>query len=207
MNLTSSARVRQDCRLIRQTMLKLALPRLVMQTVAVAAAVLLWLFIASGLLAYGKTVDYGFLQSLGRSTVEFLGRINPYIWWVAIGIWSLIALAILRNWLKASVASTHAMPVQPQILAELAPRLSEDVLGVMRWSWGLQDEPFTVGDLRRSLTEIRRGRIAKIDMARAQAEALNMRSRPSAGDLNKPTAATPARTERHREPHLGPLAR
>ncbi len=38
----------------------------------------------------------------------------------------------------------------------------------MRWSWGSRDELFTVGDLQRTLWEIRHGRIAKIAMVREQ---------------------------------------
>lgn len=182
MNLTSPERVRQDCRLIGQTLLKLTFPRLVMQAIIVVAAVLVWLIVASWLLAYGKTVDYGFVQTLGRPAVEFLGRINPYVWWIVTGIWSLIAFAALRYWLGASVASGRAIPVAPQILAELAPRLSDDVLSVMRWTWGSQEEPFTVGDLRRSLSEVRSGRSAKIAMVREQAEALNGETRRSSSD-------------------------
>jgi hypothetical protein len=185
-NLTSPERVRQDCRLLSQTLLKLALPRLIMQMLIGIAVGLVGLFIASWLLAYGKTVDYGFLHTLGRPTVDFLGRLNPYLWWIVTGVWSLLAFAALRHWLGASVASGRAIPVAPQVLAELASRLSDDVLSVMRWTWSSQEEPFTVGDLRRSLSEVRSGRIAKIAMVREQTEALSAVQRSHAATTSLP---------------------
>lgn len=198
MNLPSAERIRQDCRLIRQTLLKLTLARFIMQGGVVVAGLLIWLFIGSWLLAYGKTVDYSFLHTLGRPTVEFLGRINPYLWWIVTGLWTLLAFTLLRNWLRTHIARGHAVPIQPQMLTELASCLCSDVRGVLRWTWGLQEEPFTVGDLRRSLGEIRSGRIAKIAMVREQAEALSELGR---ADHPPSAPATAGRRTRYSELH------
>jgi hypothetical protein len=92
----------------------------------------------------------------------------------------LIVFFSVRAWFSASLASGAATPVGTDVLAELAPNLSEESLGVLRWTWGDRQEPFTVGDLRRSLSEIRHNRIGKIAMVAEQAQILEgAASRPT----------------------------
>lgn len=173
MNQTSPARVRQDCRLIGQTLLKLALPRLLVRAIVIAVALIVWYLAASWILDFGKRINYDFLHTLGQPTMDMVQKVNPYIWWVAAGIWTLIVFFILRAWLSASLASGRATPIGTGVLADLAPQLSEESLGVLRWTWGGREEPFTVGDLHRSLSEIRHNRIGKIAMVAEQAEILD----------------------------------
>jgi hypothetical protein len=168
MNPTSPERVRQDSRLIRQTLLKLAFPRLVARAVVIAVAVVLWLFVGQRILAFGATLDYQGLHPLGQATIDLLNRINPYLWWAVAIIWSLIVFFAVRAWLRASVETARMVPVPAQTFSDLVAELCDEVIGVMRWCWGNREEPFTVGDLQRTLLEIRHSRIAKIAMVREQ---------------------------------------
>lgn len=206
MNQTSPARVRQDCRLIGQTLLKLALPRLLVRAIVIAVAVIVWYLAASWILDFGKRINYEFLHSLGQPTMDMVQKVNPYIWWVVAGIWTLIVFFILRAWLSASLASGRATPVGTGVLADLAPQLSEESLGVLRWTWGSREEPFTVGDLHRSLSEIRHNRIGKIAMVAEQADILDAKpSRDNRDDGRRD--ARDSREQRYIEPRIGGPAR
>lgn len=203
MNLTSPASVRQDCRLIGQTLLKLALPRLVVRAIVIAVALVIWYLAATWILNFGRTMNYDFLHSLGQPTMDMVQKVNPYIWWAVAGIWTLIVFFTLRAWLSASLASGSATPVDTSVLANLAPNLSEESLGVLRWAWGDRQEPFTVGDLRRSLSEIRHNRIGKIAMVADQAQILEgSASRPPRNPRDE--APREPRGDRYVEPRIGP---
>lgn len=211
MNQTSPARVRQDCRLIGQTLLKLALPRLLVRAIVIAVAVIVWYLAASWILDFGKRVNYEFLHSLGQPTMDMVQKVNPYLWWVAAGIWTLIVFFILRAWLSASLASGRATPVSTDVLADLAPQLSEESLGVLRWTWGNREEPFTVGDLQRSLSEIRHNRIGKIAMVAEQAGILEgtlaKPPRDARDEGRRDDGRREPRAERNIEPRIGGPAR
>ena len=206
MNLTSPASVRQDSRLIGQTLLKLALPRLLVRAIVIAVAVIVWYLAASWILDFGKRVNYEFLHSLGQPTMDMVQKVNPYIWWVVAGIWTLIVFFTMRAWLSASLASGSATPVETSVLADLAPNLSDETLGVLRWTWGSREEPFTVGDLRRSLSEIRHNRIGKIAMVAEQADILDgTAARPTGG--GRGDDRRDSREQRYIEPRIGGPAR
>ncbi len=206
MNLTSPASVRQDCRLIGQTLLKLALPRLIVRAIVIAVAVVIWYLAANWILNFGRTMNYEFLHSLGQPTMDMVQKVNPYIWWAVAGIWTLIVFFTLRAWLSASLASGSATPVETSVLADLAPNLSEESLGVLRWTWGDRQEPFTVGDLRRSLSEIRHNRASKIAMVAEQARVLESSDRKPRDprDEVRHEARSEGRSERYVEPRIGP---
>ncbi|WMD19098.1 hypothetical protein RAS12_21065 [Achromobacter seleniivolatilans] len=214
MNLTSPASVRQDCRLIGQTLLKLALPRLVVRAIVIAVALVLWYLVASWILDFGKRMNYDFLHSLGQPTMDMVQKVAPYIWWVAAGIWSLIVFFSVRAWFSASLAAGSATPVGTDVLANLAPNLSEESLGVLRWTWGDRQEPFTVGDLRRSLSEIRHNRIAKIEMVADQAQILDASASRPSRDPRDESRREPrsevrgeTRGDRYVEPRIGGTGR
>lgn len=211
MNLTSPASVRQDSRLIGQTLLKLALPRLVVRAIVIAVAVVLWYLVASWILDFGKRMNYDFLHSLGQPTQDMAQKVNPYLWWVVAGIWTLLVFFSVRAWFAASLASGAATPVGTDVLADLAPNLSEESLGVLRWTWGDRQEPFTVGDLRRSLYEIRHNRIGKIAMVGEQAQILEGSASRPVRDPRDEGRREPrsevrgeTRGDRYVEPRIGP---
>ena len=93
MNQTSPERVRQDSRLIGQTLLKLALPRLLLRAIVIAVALIIWYFVANWILDAGKRVSFEFLHSLGQPTMDMVQKFSPYLWWVGVGIWSLIVFS------------------------------------------------------------------------------------------------------------------
>lgn len=215
MNLTSPASVRQDRRLIGQTLLKLALPRLVLRAIVIAVALVLWYLVASWILDFGKRMNYDFLHTLGQPTMDMVQKVNPYLWWIVAGIWSLIVFFSVRAWYYASLAAGAATPVGTDVLADLAPNLTEESLGVLRWTWGDRQEPFTVGDLRRSLSEIRHNRISKIEMVADQARILDAShdrpARDPRDDVRRETRSEPRselrtepRADRYVEPRIGP---
>ncbi|OZI77094.1 hypothetical protein [Bordetella genomosp. 12] len=173
MNPTSPERIRQDGRLIGQTLLKLAFPRLVLRAIVLAVIAIIWLLASSWLLGFGKTLAFDGLHSMGQQTVDMLTRINPYFWWGVVLIWTLIVFFSARSWLYASLAAGRAHVVPRDVLAQLRARLSEEVVDVLRWVWGYREEPFTVGDLQRSHQELRRNRIGKIALVREQAAILD----------------------------------
>jgi hypothetical protein len=103
-----------------------------------------------------------------------LNRINPYLWWAAAIVWSLIVFFMVRGWLRGHIEAAQQVPVPADTFSDLVNELSDEVIGVMRWSWGSREEPFTIGDLQRTLWEIRHGRIAKIAMVQEQEGLLGM---------------------------------
>jgi len=189
-------RIRQDCRVLGQTLFNLALPSMIRRAVVIAVVAALWLYACSRILAFGATVRYDFLRTLGQQPVDYLGRINPYLWWAVVLAFTLAVLFALRGWLRASLRAGRATEVSPQTLAELASRLSPDVIEVMRWAWRYREEPFTIGDLQVAHRETRSGRVDKMYLARDQEAALTQ------------PPASPSRPagERHAEPSLGRLA-
>jgi len=173
MNPASPERVRQDCRLIGQTLLKLALPRLLIRAVVLVVAAIVWLLASSWLLDFGRGLSFDGLQALGQQATSFMAKINPYLWWGVVVIWTLIVFFVVRAWVNADIAATRARPVAPGDLAALAAQLSDESTSVLRWVWGSRDEPFTLGDLRQALTELRHSRIGKMELVRQQGDILD----------------------------------
>ncbi|MBV7485031.1 hypothetical protein [Bordetella sp. BOR01] len=207
MNPTSPERVRQDCRLIGQTLLKLALPRLLIRAVVLVVAAIVWLLVASWLLDFGRSLSFDSLQALGQQTSDFLARINPYVWWGVVVIWTLIVFFIVRAWVGSDIAAARARPVPSADLATLASQLSDEVLSVLRWVWGSRDEPFTVGDLRQALAELRHSRIGKMDLVRQQGDILEgraARQQPAGGPSQAQPPIVPPSSQATAQPDARP---
>jgi len=167
-NPTSTDRVRGDCRLIAQTLNKLSTPRILLRLVVIVAAIIIWLWVSSLLLNFGRGLTYTSFASMGQQVIDMLTMINPYLWWVVVVLWTLIVFFSVRGWFNAHVDSGKAAPVHADDFRTLCARLSPEVRDVMNWSWANRDEPFTVGDLRRTLAEVRHGRIDKLAIVREQ---------------------------------------
>ena len=69
-------------------------PRLLVRAIVIAVAVIVWYLAASWILDFGKRINYEFLHSLGQPTMDMVQKVNPYIWWVVAGIWTLIVFFI-----------------------------------------------------------------------------------------------------------------
>lgn len=152
MNQTSPERIRQDCRQISQALLKMAFPRLIIRVVVLTIAALVWLMVSSWLLDLGKSFSYDFLHSMGQAVLDVANRVNPYLWWAVVTIWSLVVFCVCRAWLCACIRASRAAPVSAHQLSSLVSSLSDDVINVLRWVWGERDNPFTVGNLQQALT-------------------------------------------------------
>ena len=202
-NLTSTDPVRSDCRLIAQTLRKLSASRVILRIVVVVAAIALWLYVSSLLLRFGGTLTYASLASMGQQVVDLLVRINPYLWWLAVVLWTLLVFFTVRAWFNSHVDAGNATALAPDEFRQLTARLSTATLDVMRWSWPSHDEPFTFGDLRRTLAETRSGRVDKIAIVREQEAILN--GKDTAAAVN-PVPLTATTTRAHRiEPGSAPL--
>ena len=165
--------------------MRLALPRLLVRALVLGVAAIIWLLVASWLLDFGRGLSFDNLQALGQQTTGFLARINPYVWWGVVVIWTLIIFFIARGWLASDVAAARARPVPADELATLTGQLSDDSVAVLRWVWGSRDEPFTLGDLRQAHTELRHSRIDKLELVRRQGDILDGRA------ARPPAAAVP----------------
>jgi len=189
-------RIRQDRRLIGQTLFKLALPRLVILAIGIVIAVAIWLYASSWLLNLGSRVGFEWLHILGPQGADFLKRIiDPYLWWALVLIWTLIVIYVLKSWINASLAAGRLYALDGGVLSQLRPRLCDEVVDVIRWVWNDRAEPITVGDLQRVHRELRSNRIGKIALVRAQSAILDQ----TTDDNIEPTGPTRARPE----PSLG----
>ncbi|OZI40308.1 hypothetical protein CEG14_00630 [Bordetella genomosp. 1] len=204
MNPTSPERIRQDSRLIGQTLLKLAAPRLTVRAIVIAIAVVIWLLAASWLLAFGRSLTFEGLHSLGEQTVSLITRYNPAFWWGVVAVWTLIVFFALRSWLYADMASTRARMLPPAVLAQLRPQLAEESVAVLRWSWGERDEPFTVGDLQRAHRELRHNRVGKLAAVAEQSAILDTPVHDDDAPRRARDADRVRPSGRYVEPHLGP---
>lgn len=196
--MNSADRSQEDARLLSRTLLGLATPRLIRRAIVIAIAALVWLFICSRILGFGAGMRYTALAPLGQQTVDLLIRINPYLWWVVVVLFTLAVFFGVRGWYERSIAAGRAQPVDLRTLRDLANGLSDDGRMVLGWAWRDREDPITVGDLQLARDEMRHGRASKIYLAREQAEALRLppvETAPAA-----PVVPAPA------EPPLGDLA-
>ena len=179
MNNLSAENLRQDTHLLRSTLLRLAIPRLLTRVAVVLATVAIWLWLCSAILQRGRTVHYDGFEAFGPQVVDFLVRINPYIWWGVVLILSLCVLGGLRGWLRRSYARGRAATVPLAVVNNLAASLSPQVLDVLQWIWEDKEVPITVGMLYATLRQIRTGRVNKMALARAQKAALDRATAPA----------------------------
>jgi hypothetical protein len=195
---TSPARLEEDCRQISLILFKLALPRVMLRLFVGALAFVIWYEIARRVLDFGRHFSFDFLHTLGPQAMDIFARMNPYLWWGAVTLWTVIALFILRAWFAVSLESGRLTPIRPEILADLIPHLCAEVVSVVRWTWTDRREPYTVGDLRRALFEIRHNRIGKMRLAVEQIDILDTAAgRPSQAQAQKKPLAHSL------EPHIG----
>lgn len=193
----SSQNLRKDSKLLSNTLLRLALPRIMTRLAILAVVATLWFWTCSFILKKGATVRYNGFEAFGPQVVDFLTRMNPYIWWVVVLIVSLCVIAGLRSWLHGSLARGRAAIVPLDVFKRLCGSLSPEVLDVLRWVWKDQEVPLTAGNLQTTLKQIRIGRVRKMALARAQKAELDLAAQPKSD-----TQSPPANPSRYREPTL-----
>ena len=170
-------RIRQDRRLIGQTLFKLSLTRLAILAVGIVIAAGIWIYIASWILNDASPWIQGLDQSIGLNWQHILGPtavsllnsvINPWLWRILALIWTLIVGYSLKAWILSSLAAGRLYAVDSRVLADLRPHLCDEVVDVLRWVWQDRSEPFTLGDLQRAHKELGSNRIGKIALMREQ---------------------------------------
>ena len=154
------------------------MPRVITRIAVLSVAVAIWLWVSNTVIALGKTVRYDGFEAFGQQVVDFLTRINPYIWWGVVLILTLMVLAGLRNWMRHSLKHGKRAIVPLSVIQDLSLRLSPEVIQVLRWVWTDTEVPVTVGDLQQTLRETRSGRVHKLALARAQLSALQSPGQP-----------------------------
>lgn len=172
---TSPARIREDVRVLRRTLARLGMPHLIRRLVVLLIGIVVYLLVARWILRFGESVDYSTLGAPDSAAVSFLTRINPYIWWVVVIVLGLIVFFTLKSAWRNSVLRERGVLVPPQDIRSLAQVLSPPVLDVMRWVWADHSDPFSLGDLQRTLAEVRSGRIEKTRAAVEQQAVLGAR--------------------------------
>jgi len=197
MNRSSTLNLRKDSRLLSNTLLKLALARIMLRLVVLAAVLFSWYWLSSFTIKQGVTVKYSGFEAFGPQVVEFLTRINPYIWWVVVLIITLCFIAAFRSWLQHSLARGRAAIVPIGTFRNLCSNLSPEVLDVLRWVWKDHQQPVTVGNLQTTLKQIRSGRVRKMALARAQLAELEL-----ALSTESDTQSAPADSSGYREPTM-----
>ena len=197
MNRTSTVNLRKDSRLLSNTLLKLALPRITMRLIILAAVLLSWLWVCSFTLKKGAGVKYNGFEAFGPQVVDFLTRMNPYIWWVVVLIISLCVIAGVRSWLNQSFARGRAALVPLEVFKTLCNKLSPESLDVLRWVWKDPMQPVCVGNLQTTLKQLRHGRVRKMALARAQQIELELALQPESD-----THSSPVDSSGYREPTM-----
>ena len=215
MNPTSAERLRADSRLIGQTLRKLSAPKLLLRAIVAGIAVLVWLWVGSVILNFGRRLDYAALSALGQQAVDLMTTIGPYLWLAVVAIWSLIVFFSVRAWINAHIESSRSAPVDADTFSQVAQRVSPETRDVLSWSWANRDEPFTLGDLRRAQDELNHGRVDKLAIVREQTALLQGRGltntaaatdRPDRSTADAASQARPAASRRGPvEPRLGNL--
>jgi len=167
-----SLSTKTDVQRINALLRRLCLPRWLWRTIALVIALLAWIWIGKQILIGGSLVNYSGLQSLGTQVVDFLTRINPYLWWGLTIVLSLIVLSLARSWLKGSIKKGRQASVSAGDIQKLAQEMTTEGIDVLLWAWDNEAGPVTVGDLIAARDQLRTGRVRKLATARAQHQVL-----------------------------------
>lgn len=174
--------MKEDTRLLGNTILRLALPRIVMRLSVIVAALLCWYWLISLVYRNGLALNYKSykeLEAFGPHAIDFLASINKYIWITVNAIISLIALSMLRGWFVKSMARGRSAIVPLRTFRTLCASLQPESLEVLRWVWKDPQTPVTVGILQTTFKQIMTGRVRKMALAKAQREDLEQAVNPN----------------------------
>jgi hypothetical protein len=201
----NTADLRKDAYLLGNTLLRLALPRLLIRVTVVLTILAVLLYCVQTILARGKSwLEFSFnvtglAEVLGKTVVDFVMQYQKYFWWAIVVILALIALSLISSWLKGSLRRGRAALVPLSETRKLCAGLSVEALEVLSWVWKDQSAPLTVGNLQTTLAQVRSGRVRKIALAREQKAALEQALQ---GQKAPPSPETPKNIDGPREPTL-----
>ncbi|MDO9025138.1 hypothetical protein [Zwartia sp.] len=200
----NTANIRKDVNLLGTTLLRLALPRLIVRLVVLLSVLAVLLYCVQGILSRGRGwLEFGLHVSglneiLGKTVIDFVMQYQKYFWWFVVILVVLFVLSGLMSWIKGSAKRGRAALVPLGEVRKLCTGLSRESLDVLDWVWKDKSTPVTVGNLQTVLSQLRSGRIRKLDLARAQKLELDLALTPP--DQSAPDK--PLHQEGQREPTL-----
>lgn len=179
---------RRDVSLVRHTLYRLTAFQKLVCAVAIGVGMAAAWLLGKKILAFGDEIDYGSLQMLGEQNLALLQEYNPFFWWGAAVAVALLILYLLIGFVAATQRRARYRLVSQTTAERLVNHLSPTGRGVLAWSWEDHREPITVGVLQRTLTEMRGGRAARIDLARQHASLFG--PTPSSATLTRESPAS-----------------
>lgn len=162
-----------DRALLRRTLWSLTARHKAVSVIVVIIVAMVWFSTLERVLAFGKTVDYSGLSSLGGQAIALLQQYNPFFWWAVVVLCTLIIAYFLKLFVQGSRQRAMARVVPEAVVARLAAELEPASLDVLDWAWVNRREPLRVGDLDRAVSELAAGRAARIQLARKHQALLN----------------------------------
>ncbi|MBK1779934.1 hypothetical protein JHL22_01750 [Advenella sp. WQ 585] len=173
-----TAAYKNDTAVLSKTLLKLAMPQLVLRSTIIVIFTLAWIFFAREIIDFGKKQDYAGLEAFSNQLVTYLNSINNYIWWGLVLLGSLILYVILSSWLSGSISRAGENCPPPQKINQLINNLSPEGKEVLGWAWSDRTEPIKFITLKETLHELRNGRVDKLTQIKEQKALLQHNSIP-----------------------------
>ncbi len=197
--------LRKDAYLLGNTLLRLALPRVLIRVTVVLTLLAILLYCVQTILNQGKSwLEFalhvsGLTDILGKTVVDFMVQYQKYFWWALALVLILITLSVISSWLKGSLKRGRAALVPISETRKLCAGLSPEALDVLNWVWKDQTTPITVGNLQATLSQLRSGRTRKIALAREQKATLEQALQPRTAPASP---GIPTNEDGQREPTL-----
>ena len=166
----------QDRRLLQKMCIQLAWLPVLIRLLVVGVVGLAWFSICVTVLQRTAGLRYdsiSFLNILGPQVLDFLNRINWYIWAGLLLIVTLFILGAIRSYLIKSILAGRNALVPLDLIETLATQLSPEALDVLKWVWKDKEVPINYGHIRTTLKQLRSGRVRKLALARAQKAAID----------------------------------
>ncbi len=162
------AAYKNDTAVLSKTLLKLAMPQLILRSAIIVIVILAWLFLAREIIEFGKKQDYAGLEAFSNQLVTYLNSINNYIWWGLVLLGSLILYLILSSWLSGNISRAGENCPPPQKINHIINNLSPEGKEVLAWVWSDRAEPIKFITLKETLSELRNGRVYKLALIKEQ---------------------------------------
>ena len=191
---------RQDSRLLQNICLRLAWLPVLIRVLVVGIVAVAWYTVCISVLKRTDGLRYesfSWLSILGPQVLDFLNRINWYIWAGLLLIITLFILGGIRSYLIQSMATGRNALVPLEIIQELSEQLSPEALDVLRWVWKDKEVPINYGNMRMALRQLRSGRARKLALAREQKAVIDAALAANAAASTVSTE-TPAQAPRSR---------
>lgn len=161
-----------DLKLLRNIVLKLSAPTLIVSAVLVILIALVWLYIFKQILAFGKGLDYSKLSFFGDEANKYIVEFSPYFWWLICLVGTYIVIRIVIAIVKAIMHHNRFKLVDQHSFELLSQQLSVPALDVLLWAWSDHDEPIRLGDLQQTKNELTGGKSIRLYRAAEQRQIL-----------------------------------